>query len=105
MAFENLEDANAFEIQANQKIKDLQEQLVNQKLAYEEKYNNDTTNLQKQVNTQTEEITKYKAEIDRLKIANYNYFEQLSIQNNQSANSSSSKQEPEPTIDDILKSF
>lgn len=105
MAFENLEDANAFEIQANQRIKDLQEQLANQKLAYEEKYNSDTTNLQNQVNSQTEEITKYKAEIDRLKIANYNYFEQLSIQNNQTDNSSSSSKEQEPTINDILKSF
>lgn len=105
MAFENLEDANAFEIQANQRIKDLQEQLANQKLAYEEKYNSDTTNLQNQVNSQTEEITKYKAEIDRLKIANYNYFEQISIQNNQTDNSSSSPKEKEPTINDILKSF
>lgn len=105
MSFENLEDANAFEIQANQRIKDLQEQLANQKLAYEEKYNSDTTNLQSQVNSQTEEITKYKAEIDRLKIANYNYFEQISIQNNQTGNSSSLPKEQEPTINDILKSF
>ena len=105
MAFENLEDANAFEIQANQKIANLQEQLANQKLSYEEKYNKDVTELQNQVNNQTEEIKNYKSEIDRLKIKNYEYYEQISQPLQQSKSSTGKQEEPVQDINFLIKNI
>ena len=105
MAFENLEDANAFEIQANQKIANLQEQLANQKLSYEEKYNKDVTELQNQVNNQTEEIKNYKSEIDRLKIKNYEYYEQISQPLQQSKSGTGKQDEPVQDINFLIKNI
>ena len=105
MAFENLEDANAFEIQANQKIANLQEQLANQKLSYEEKYNKDVTELQNQVNNQSEEIKNYKSEIDRLKIKNYEYYEQISQPLQQSKSSTGKQDEPAQDINFLIKNI
>lgn len=105
MAFENIEDANAFEIQANQRIADLQEQLANQKLSYEEKYNKDITELQNQVNNQTEEIKNYKSEIDRLKIKNYEYYEQISQPLQQSKSSTGKQEEPVQDIKFLIKNI
>ena len=105
MAFENIEDANAFEIQANQRIADLQEQLANQKLSYEEKYNKDVTELQNQVNNQSEEIKNYKSEIDRLKIKNYEYYEQISQPLQQSKSSTGKQDEPAQDINFLIKNI
>ena len=105
MAFENIEDANAFEIQANQRIADLQEQLANQKLSYEEKYNKDITELQNQVNNQSEEIKNYKSEIDRLKIKNYEYYEQISQPLQQSKSSTGKQDEPAQDINFLIKNI
>lgn len=105
MAFENIEDANAFEIQANQRIADLQEQLANQKLSYEEKYNKDITELQNQVNNQSEEIKNYKSEIDRLKIKNYEYYEQISQPLQQSKSGTGKQDEPVQDINFLIKNI
>ena len=72
---------------------DLNQQFTNQKTIIEENKNNIDT-LQK--------------EVDRLKIKNYEYFEQLSSQNNSDGSSNSNnknKEENQPSINDILKMF
>ena len=98
--FENLETANAeYEKLKNDfdkitKEKDeLNLQFANQKTILEE-YKNNLDTSQK--------------EIDRLKIKNYEYFEQLSSQNNSDgSNNSNNKnnEENQPSINDILKMF
>ena len=98
--FENLETANAeYEKLKNDFDKitkekdDLNQQFTNQKTIIEE-YKNNLDSSQK--------------EIDRLKIKNYEYFEQLSSQNNSAGSSNSNnknKEENQPSINDILKMF
>ena len=98
--FDNLEKAN----EEYEKLKtdfdkitkekdDLNLQFTNQKTIIEENKTN-IYNLNK--------------EIDRLKIKNYEYFEQLSSQNNSDGSSNSNnknKEENQPSIIDILKMF
>ena len=72
---------------------DLNQQFTNQKTIIEENKNN---------------INSLQKEIDRLKIKNYEYFEQLSTQNNSDgSNNSNNKnnEEKNPSINDILKMF
>ena len=98
--FENLETANAeYEKLKNDFDKitkekdDLNQQFTNQKTIIEENKNN---------------IDSLQKEIDRLKIKNYEYFEQLSSQNNSDgSNNSNNKnnEENQPSINDILKMF
>ena len=98
--FDNLEKANAeyeklktdFDKITKEKD-DLNLQFTNQKTIIEE-YKNNLDSSQK--------------EIDRLKIKNYEYFEQLTSQNNSDDSSNSNnknKEENQPTINDILKMF
>ena len=98
--FDNLETANT----EYEKLKtdydkitkekeDLNQQFTNQKTIIEE-YKNNLDSSQK--------------EIDRLKIKNYEYFEQLSSQNNSDGSSNSNNknnEEKNPSINDILKMF
>ena len=98
--FENLEKANEeyeklkSEFDKKTKEKDeLNQQFTNQKTVIEE-YKNNLDSSQK--------------EIDRLKIKNYEYFEQLSSQNNSDGSSNSNNKKNEentPSINDILKMF
>ena len=98
--FDNLETANSeyeklktdFDKITKEK-EDLNQQFTNQKTIIEE-YKNNLDSSQK--------------EIDRLKIKNYEYFEQLSSQNNSDGSSNSNnknKEENQPSINDILKMF
>ena len=98
--FDNLETANSeyeklktdFDKITKEK-EDLNQQFTNQKTIIEE-YKNNLDSSQK--------------EIDRLKIKNYEYFEQLSSQNNSDgSNNSNNKnnEENQPSINDILKMF
>ena len=98
--FDNLETANTeYEKLKNDYDKvtkekeDLNQQFTNQKTIIEE-YKNNLDSSQK--------------EIDRLKIKNYEYFEQLSSQNNSDGSSNSNNKndkENTPSINDILKMF
>ena len=96
--FENLETANAeYEKLKNDYDKitkekdDLNLQFTNQKTIIEENKNN---------------IDSLQKEIDRLKIKNYEYFEQLSTQNNnKNDGNQSNKDDTTPSINDILKMF
>ena len=97
--FENLETANAeyeklktdFDKITKEK-EDLNQQFTNQKTIIEENKNN---------------IDSLQKEIDRLKIKNYEYFEQLSTQNNNNKNDGTPSKEDDttPSINDILKMF
>lgn len=98
--FDNLEKAN----EEYEKLKtnfdkitkekdDLNQQFTNQKTIIEENKNN---------------IDSLQKEIDRLKIKNYEYFEQLSSQNNPDGSSNPNNKndkENTPSINDILKMF
>lgn len=93
MAFETIEQANEFELKANKEITELKQQLENQKTVLREK-------------EETEQ--KLSKEIERLKIKNYEFFEQISNQTNNSENHSGSnnrQEDSEPSIDDILKNI
>ena len=60
------------------------------------------------IKTYEEGNKNYENEIQRLKIKNYEYFEQLSSQNNSDGSSNSNNknnEENQPTINDILKMF
>lgn len=96
--FDNLETANSeyeklktdFDKITKEK-EDLNQQFTNQKTIIEENKNN---------------IDSLQKEIDRLKIKNYEYFEQLSSQNNSDGSSNSNNKndnENTPSINDILK--
>ena len=98
--FDNLETANSeyeklktdFDKITKEK-EDLNQQFTNQKTIIEENKNN---------------IDSLQKEIQRLKIKNYEYFEQLSSQNNSDASNNSNnknKEENQPSINDILKMF
>ena len=97
--FDNLEKANEeYEKLKNDYDKitkekeDLNQQFTNQKTIIEE-YKNNLNSSQK--------------EIDRLKIKNYEYFEQLSSQNNNNKNDGTPPKgdDTTPSINDILKMF
>lgn len=93
MAFETIEQANEFELKANKEITELKQQLENQKTVLREK-------------EETEQ--KLSKEIERLKIKNYEFFEQISNQTINSENHSGSnnrQEDNEPSIDDILKNI
>lgn len=92
MAFETIEQANEFELKANKEITDLKQQLENQKSVLREK-------------EETEQ--KLSKEIERLKIKNYEFFEQISNQSTTENHSGSEQgqEDNEPTIDDILKNI
>lgn len=86
MAFENLEQANEFELKANKEIAELKQQLENQKALITEK------------ETSVSDLSK---EVDRLKIKNYEYFEQLSTQPISTQNKGKS-QDDEYTLSDLI---
>ena len=66
-------------------------------------YSNQKTVIEENKNS----INSLQKEIDRLKIKNYEYFEQLSSQNNNNKNDGtpSKNDEATPSINDILKMF
>lgn len=86
MAFENLEQANEFELKANKEIADLKQQLENQKTLITEK------------ETIVSDLNK---EVDRLKIKNYEYFEQLSQQPNNTQLQTNNK-DNDYTLSDLI---
>lgn len=86
MAFENLEQANEFELKANKEIAELKQQIENQKALITEK------------ETSVNDLSK---EVDRLKIKNYEYFEQLSSQPDSVQNNSKSH-DNEYTLSDLI---
>lgn len=92
MAFETIEQANEFELKANKEITELKQQLENQKTVLREK-------------EETEQ--KLSKEIERLKIKNYEFFEQISNQSTTENHSSSNnrQEDNELSIDDILKNI
>ena len=63
MPFENLEEANSYELKAEKEIEDLKQRLESQKLVLSEK---------------DETIKLYDEQVKKLKIKNYELFEQVS---------------------------
>lgn len=95
MAFKTIEEANAYELQSKKEIEDLKKQLDNQKVI---------------IDKHKEEENKYQDEIKRLKICNYELYEQVSqgTSNNidtSEDNNTNNKKYDDITIDDILKEF
>lgn len=92
MAFETIEQANEYELKAKKEIAELKQQLENQKTVLSEK-------------EETEQ--KLSKEIERLKIKNYEFFEQISNQSTTENHSGSNnrQEDNEPSIDDILKNI
>lgn len=86
-------------------IEDAQEYI--KKIEDEKKNLNDLLENQKVVMTEKEKsITSLNEEINRLKIKNYELFEQIPVSNNNSNNTSSKKDgDNEIDIDYILKNF
>lgn len=91
MEFKTLEDAQEYIKKIEDEKKNLNDLLENQKVVMTEKENN---------------ITSLNEEINRLKIKNYELFEQIPVSNNNSINKSSKKDvDNEIDIDYILKNF
>ena len=86
MAFETIEQANEFELKANKEIAELKQQIENQKALISEKETN---------------VNDLSKEVDRLKIKNYEYFEQLSSQPTNLENNSKSH-DNEYTLSDLI---
>lgn len=98
--FENLETANA----EYEKLKNDFDKITKEKDDLNLQYTNQKTIIEENKNN----IDSLQKEIDRLKIKNYEYFEQLSSQNNSDGSSNSNnknKEENQPSINDILKMF
>lgn len=91
MEFKTLEDAQEYIKKIEDKNKNLNDLLENQKVVMTEK---------------EKSITFLNEEINRLKIKNYELFEQIPVSNNNSNNTSSKKDgDNEIDIDYILKNF
>lgn len=91
MEFKTIEDAQEYIKKIEDENKNLNDLLENQKVAMTEKESN---------------ITSLNEEINRLKIKNYELFEQIPVSNNNSNNKSSKKDvDNEIDIDYILKNF
>ena len=98
--FENLETANA----EYEKLKNDFDKITKEKEDLNQQFNNQKTIIEEYKNN----LDSSQKEIDRLKIKNYEYFEQLSSQNNSDgSNNSNNKnnEENQPSINDILKMF
>ena len=92
MEFKTIEEAKEYVNKIEAENKNLNELLENQKVVMSEKEKN---------------ITSLNEEINRLKIKNYELFEQIPVSNNNSNNNSSSKKDDDNEIDInyILKNF
>lgn len=92
MEFKTIEDAQEYIKKIEDEKKNLNDLLENQKVVMSEKEKN---------------ITSLNEEINRLKIKNYELFEQIPVSNNNSNNNPSSKKDVdnEIDIDYILKNF
>lgn len=91
MEFKTIEEAKEYIKKIEDKNKNLNDLLENQKVVMTEKENN---------------ITSLNEEINRLKIKNYELFEQIPVSNNNSNNTSSKKDvDSEIDIDYLLKNF
>ena len=91
MEFKTIEEAQEYIKKIENEKKNLNDLLENQKVAMTEKENN---------------ITSLNEEINRLKIKNYELFEQIPVSNNNSNNKSSKKDvDNEIDIDYLLKNF
>ena len=98
--FDNLEKAN----EEYEKLKTNYDKITIEKDELNQQFTNQKTILEENKNN----INSLQKEIDRLKIKNYEYFEQLSSQNNSDSSSNSNNNKPEentPSINDILKMF
>lgn len=92
MEFKTIEEAKEYVNKIEAENKNLNDLLENQKVVMSEK---------------EKSITSLNEEINRLKIKNYELFEQIPVSNNNSNNNSSSKKDVdnEIDIDYILKNF
>lgn len=91
MEFKTIEDAQEYIKKIEDEKKNLNDLLENQKVAMTEKEKN---------------ITSLNEEINRLKIKNYELFEQIPVSNNSNNNTTSKKDvDNEIDIDYILKNF
>lgn len=91
MEFKTIEEAKEYVNKIEAENKNLNDLLENQKVVMSEKEKN---------------ITSLNEEINRLKIKNYELFEQIPVSNNNSNNTSSKKDvDSEIDIDYLLKNF
>lgn len=92
MEFKTIEEAKEYVNKIEAENKNLNDLLENQKVVMSEKEKN---------------ITSLNEEINRLKIKNYELFEQIPVSNNNSNNNTSSKKDDDNEIDInyILKNF
>lgn len=90
MEFKTIEEAKEYIKKIEDKNKNLNDLLENQKVLMSEKENN---------------ITSLNEEINRLKIKNYELFEQIPVSNNSNNTSSKKDVDNEIDIDYILKNF
>lgn len=91
MEFKTIEEAKEYVNKIEAENKNLNDLLENQKVAMAEKENN---------------ITSLNEEINRLKIKNYELFEQIPVSNNSNNNTTSKKDvDNEIDIDYLLKNF
>lgn len=89
--FKTLEEANEWKLEQEKAYNDL-------KLAHE--------GLQSKLSETEKMLTEKASEIDRLKIKNYEYMEQLSVpQSNTSQNGEQTSQEPSINFDEFIKKF
>lgn len=98
--FENLEKAN----EEYEKLKSDFDKITKEKEELNQQFTNQKTIIEEYKNN----LDSSQKEIDRLKIKNYEYFEQLSSQNNSDGSSNSNNknnEENQPSINDILKMF
>ena len=98
--FDNLEKAN----EEYEKLKTDYDKVTKEKDDLNLQFSNQKTIIEEYKN----KLDSSEKEVDRLKIKNYEYFEQLNIQNNSDGSSNSNnknKEENQPTINDILKMF
>ena len=98
--FENLEKAN----EEYEKLKSDFDKITKEKEELNQQFTNQKTIIEEYKNN----LDSSQKEIDRLKIKNYEYFEQLSTQNNSDGSSNSNNknnEENQPSINDILKMF
>ena len=96
--FDNLEIANT----EYDKLKTDYEKITKEKEELNQQFTNQKTIIEENKNS----INSLQKEIDRLKIKNYEYFEQLSSQNNSDGSSNSNNKNNEentPSINDIIK--
>lgn len=102
--FETLEQANEYKLEMDKKYNDLQ-------LAHEglqAKLEEETSTLSSQLNDYQTKIEEANTEIQRLKIKNYDYMQQIATSYkdpNNDFNNSSQNTEPSATIDDIINDF